>query len=332
MDLTLISTAIIGFSVAMYIILDGFDLGIGILFPWAANERERDVMMNSIAPVWDGNETWLVLGGTVLFGAFPLAYSLLMPAVYLPMIVFLFALVFRGVAFGFRFRSRSSRKWWNFSFSAGSTLAAFAQGVLLGSFIQGYPIEGGQYIGGAFGWLTPFSVMAGVALVAGYALLGATWLILKTEGPLLEWCYRASRGLMLIVLLFIGLVSVWTPIRYPEIAARWFSWPNIFYLSPVPIVTIGVAFLLWRALRNHNMHLPFPLSIGLFMLSYLGLGVSLWPYIVPRVLTIWQAAAPVETQRFLLIGVALFLPLVLVYTAFTYWVFRGKVSGSESYH
>ncbi len=315
----------------MYIILDGFDLGIGILFLWAANERERDIMMNSVAPVWDGNETWLVLGGSVLFGAFPVAYGLIMPAIYLPMIVFLFALIFRGVAFEFRFKSRN-RTWWNLSFSAGSTLATFAQGLILGSFIQGYPIAGKQYAGGAFEWLTPFSVMAGVALVAGYALLGATWLILKTEGPLQEWCYRAARGLMLVVLLFIGLVSVWTPLRYPEIAARWFGWPNILYLSPVPIVTALVAFLLWQALRNRSVRAPFPLSIGLFMLSYLGLGVSLWPYIVPRVLTIRQAAAPVETQGFLLIGVALFLPLVLIYTVFTYWVFRGKVSHTEGYH
>ncbi|HLQ27352.1 MAG TPA: cytochrome d ubiquinol oxidase subunit II [Acidiferrobacterales bacterium] len=331
MDLTLVSTAIIAFGIAMYIILDGFDLGIGILFLWAANERERDIMMNSVAPVWDGNETWLVLGGSVLFGAFPVAYGLIMPAIYLPMIVFLFALIFRGVAFEFRFKSRN-RTWWNLSFSAGSTLATFAQGLILGSFIQGYPIAGKQYAGGAFEWLTPFSVMAGVALVAGYALLGATWLILKTEGPLQEWCYRAARGLMLVVLLFIGLVSVWTPLRYPEIAARWFGWPNILYLSPVPIVTALVAFLLWQALRNRSVRAPFPLSIGLFMLSYLGLGVSLWPYIVPRVLTIRQAAAPVETQGFLLIGVALFLPLVLIYTVFTYWVFRGKVSHTEGYH
>ncbi len=331
MDLTLISTAVIGFSVAMYIILDGFDLGIGILFPWVKDERARDIMMSSVVPVWDGNETWLVLGGAALFGAFPLAYSLLMPAVYLPMIVFLFALIFRGVAFEFRFKSRN-RRWWNLSFSAGSTLATFAQGLLLGSFIQGFPIVGKHYVGGAFEWLTAFSVMAGVALVAGYALLGAAWLILKTEGPLQEWCYGVARPLLLVVLLFIGLVSVWTPVQYPQIAARWFSWPNIFYLSPVPAVTALVAFFLRRALQNRNAVAPFPLSIALFMLAYLGLGVSLWPYIVPRVVTIWDAAAPVATQSFLLIGVLVFLPLVLIYTIFTYWVFRGKASHAEGYH
>jgi cytochrome bd ubiquinol oxidase subunit II len=332
MDLALVSAAVIAFGVAMYVILDGFDLGTGILFPFAPSRRDRDTMINSIAPVWDGNETWLVLGGVVLLAGFPLAYSILLPAWYIPLMLFLFALVFRGVAF--EFRPKAEHKWlWSLSFSAGSMLAAFAQGLVLGSFVQGLAIVDGAFVGGPFDWLTPFSFMVGVALVAGYALLGATWLILKTEGALQAWCYRAARPLVLALLAFIVMVSVWTPLVEEDIARRWFTWPNIAYLSPVPLITAVTAYALWRALHTRRELAPFLLSIALFMLSYFGLAVSLWPYIVPRTLTVWEAASPPETQIFLLVGVLLLLPVVLGYTIYTYRVFRGKVSAEhEAYH
>jgi cytochrome d ubiquinol oxidase subunit II len=332
MELTLIWTAIIAFGVAMYIVMDGFDLGVGILFPFARREEWRDVMMDSIAPVWDGNETWLVLGGAGLFGAFPIAYATVLPALYVPLILFLVALVFRGIAFEFRHRSETSTWAWNLSFAAGSTLAAFAQGVVLGSFVQGLPIENGEFVGNAFSWLTPFSLFTGVALVVGYGLLGATWLVRKTEGDLQSWAYKGAQGLALGLLGAIVAVSLWTPLAQPEIAARWFSLPNLLLLAPIPILTAAVAMLLMLALKARREGSPFFLSIGLFLLSYLGLAVSLWPYIVPRAITIWDAAAPAKSQVFLLVGALLFMPLVLTYTVIVYRVFRGKVRHGEGYH
>jgi cytochrome d ubiquinol oxidase subunit II len=332
MDVTLIWTGIIAFGVAMYIIMDGFDLGVGILFPFARREDWRDVMMDSIAPVWDGNETWLVLGGAGLFGAFPLAYATMLPALYLPLILFLVALVFRGIAFEFRHRSNTSKWAWNLSFGAGSTLAAFAQGLVLGSFVQGLPVENGQFVGDALSWLTPFSVFTGVALVIGYALLGATWLIRKTEGDLQDWSFKAANGLAIGLLAAITTVSLWTPLMQPQIAGRWFSMPNLLLLAPIPIVTAITAMLLLLALKTRREGAPFFLSIALYLLSYLGLAVSLWPYMVPRAITIWEAAAPLKTQMFLLLGALLFVPLVLIYTVIVYRVFRGKVRHGEGYH
>jgi len=324
LDLPLICAAILAFSVAMWVILDGFDLGVGVLFAFAP-AAHRGTMMQTIAPVWDGNETWLVLGGTLLFSAFPVAYGTLLSAWYLPIIVFLFALVFRGVAF--EFRSLAQRKApWSISFSAGSIAAAFAQGIILGSFVQGLDLSGGEYAGGPIGWLTPFSVAAGAGLMSGYALLGAGWLILKTTGELQAWSYRAAKLALALVLAFIVLVSVWTPLTEPDIARRWFSWPNMAYLAPVPLLTAVVAMGLWRALQHRQEHAPFVLGIVLVMLAYLGLAVSLWPYIVPRTLTFWDAAAPPTTQAFILVGVLVLLPLVLGYTVHTYRVFRGKAS------
>ncbi|MEN3975211.1 cytochrome d ubiquinol oxidase subunit II [Emcibacter sp. SYSU 3D8] len=332
MDVTLIWTAVIAFGVAMYIIMDGFDLGVGILFPFTRREEWRDVMMDSIAPVWDGNETWLVLGGAGLFGAFPLAYATVLPALYVPLILFLVALVFRGIAFEFRHGSNTSKWAWNLSFAAGSTIAAFAQGLVLGSFVQGLPIENGVFVGNALSWLTPFSIFTGVALVIGYGLLGSTWLIGKTEGDLQDWMFKAAKGLTIGLLAAIIVVSLWTPLLQPEIAARWFSMPNLLLLAPIPILTAAVALLLLLALKNRREGAPFFLSISLFLLSYLGLAVSLWPYIVPRAFTIWEAAAPPETQIFLLVGALLFVPLVLTYTIIVYRVFRGKVRHGEGYH
>jgi cytochrome d ubiquinol oxidase subunit II len=332
LDLPLVWAAIIVVGVIMYVLLDGFDLGVGILFPFLPTDQDRDLSMNSVAPIWDGNETWLVLGGAGLFAAFPLAYAVILPGTYLPLIVMLLGLIFRGVAFEFRFKAESSRHWWDRSFHYGSLAATIAQGMVLGAFIQGFAVANRQYAGGMFDWLTPFSLMTGVALVSGYALLGATWLIWKTERELQDRCYRLARNFLLVVLAFIVSVSLWTPLLHPEIAERWFTWPNIAYLSPVPLVTGLVAFALWRALEERREALPFVLSLALFLLSFLGLGISLWPNVVPPDVSIWEAAAPPETQLFILIGTAILLPIILAYTGFTYFVFRGKVRPGAGYH
>ncbi|TWA74462.1 cytochrome bd-I ubiquinol oxidase subunit 2 apoprotein [Azospirillum brasilense] len=330
--LTLAWVAIVGFAVFMYVLMDGFDLGIGILYPFAPSEEARDVMMNSVAPVWDFNETWLILGGAGLFAAFPIAYAVVLPAMYLPLLLMLIALIFRGVAFEFRFKARSSRHLWNKAFFLGSLLATFAQGVVLGSFIQGIEVEGRNFAGTMLDWLTPFSLFCGVALIAGYALLGSTWLIWRTIGILQDWCFRVARRLLVVVLVLVAAVSLWTPFLDASIAARWFSVPNILLLSPVPLMVGFLAFGLWRALDEGREVLPFAFAMGLFALSYLGLAISLWPVLIPPGITIWQAAAPPETQVFLLIGMAFLIPTILIYTAYSYWVFRGKVTGAIGYH
>jgi cytochrome bd ubiquinol oxidase subunit II len=329
--LTLVWAVVIALAIALYVILDGFDLGLGILFPLAPSDADRDAMMNSIAPVWDGNETWLVLGGISLLAAFPLAYAVILPAAYIPILMMVMALVLRGVAFEFRFKAGRSRFVWDAAFAGGSTLAALGQGLVLGAFIQGFPVEGGRYAGGAFGWLTPFSLMTGAGLVCGYALLGATWLIWKTDGTLQKWSRRAARPALLAVLAFIGIVSLWTPLAHPMIAERWFAWPNLLYLSPVPLVTAALALLTWRTIGGDYDRLPFAGTVGLFLLSFLGLGISLWPYAVPPRITIWEAAAQPASQLFMLVGVLILIPLILAYTGYSYWVFRGKVR-SDHYH
>jgi cytochrome bd ubiquinol oxidase subunit II len=329
--LPLVWAAIIAFAVAMYVLLDGFDLGIGILFPLAPGHAERDVMMNSVAPVWDGNETWLVLGGGGLMAAFPLAYGVVLPAVYVPIVIMLLSLVLRGVAFEFRFKAERSRFVWDAAFAGGSTLAALAQGLTLGAFVHGFVVSGDQFAGGPFDWLSPFSLMTGVGLICGYALLAATWLVLKTEDALQAWSRRTAEMALVAVVGFIALVSLWTPFEEPDIALRWFAWPNILYLSPVPIVTAAVAIALWLQLWRGRERSPFFLAVSLFLLSFLGLGISLWPYAVPRSVTIWQAAAQPEAQLFLLVGVVVLIPLILAYTSYSYWVFRGKVRGA-GYH
>ena len=323
--------AVIGTAVAMYVILDGFDLGIGILFPSARSEAERDQMTRSIAPFWDGNETWLVLGGAGLFVAFPRAYAVVMPAFYLPVIVMLLALVFRGIAFEFRHVSRS-KTGWNIAFSVGSTLAAFAQGVILGALIKGIAVRDGGYAGGSFDWATPFVFLCGLALVAGYALLGATWLVMKTEGPVAERARKQAKLCLIAVLAFMAAVSLWTPLMEPRIAARWFSLPNFLLLWPVPVVTAIVAFACWRWIEQGREVPPFLAAIALFMLGYLGLVISNFPYLVPPSLTIWDTAAAPASQIFMLLGTLLLLPFVLGYVVFIYWLFRGKVREGESYH
>src|SRR6266446_4445614 len=330
--LPVIWAAIIGLAVAMYVILDGFDLGIGILFPFAETERERDQMMNSIAPFWDGNETWLVLGGAGMMIVFPLAYSIILPAVYLPIIIMLLALVFRGVAFEFRWIGVTSKRYWTFAFAAGSVLAAFCQGLILGSLIQGIKVENDAFAGGAFDWATPFSVLCGLGLVAGYSLLGATWLVMKTQGGVAKRARIEAKLLLVAVLAFMAIVSVWTPLAFERIAVRWFSLPNILFFWWVPAATAIVAFAAWRWLETRHDVLPFLASIALFLLGYLGLMISNFPYLVPPSLTIWQTAAAPATQVFMLMGTLVLLPIILGYMIFVYWIFGGKLREGEGYH
>ena len=332
-DLPVIWAFIIAFAVFVYVVMDGFDLGLAMLFPMFPKKADRDVIMNSVAPVWDGNETWLVLGGGGLMAAFPLAYAVLMPALYTPMIAMLVGLIFRGVAFEFRWRTtQSTRNRWDIAFAGGSLLAALAQGIALGAILQGVHVEGRHYGGGWWDWLTPFSILTGLALVVGYALLGATWLIMKTEGELRDKAYRLSWYLLFVMLGAIAAVSIATPFLNIQYTQRWFTWPNIVLTAPVPIAVAGVTVLLLRALANKWDYQPFFLSLALFALSYAGLGISMYPYIVPQSITIWQAAAPESSLRFLLIGVAVLIPLILSYTAWAYWVFRSKVRPESGYH
>ncbi|MGE0719737.1 MAG: cytochrome d ubiquinol oxidase subunit II [Alphaproteobacteria bacterium] len=331
-DLPLIWAAIIALGIALYVALDGFDLGIAILFPFVRDDADRGTMMNSVAPVWDGNETWLVLGGAALFGAFPMAYSVLLPALYLPLTAMLLALVFRGVAFEFRFRATRSRPAWDWAFAAGSTVAAFMQGLALGAFIQGFTVVDRQFAGGAFDWLTPFSLFTGAALVAGYGTLGCGWLIMRTEGGLQARCFRLMTPFAAALLVAIAVVSLWTPLIHEDIARRWFTMPNLLIFSPVPLLVAACAFLLWRAIEARRERLPFVLTLALFFLGYTGLAISLWPMIVPPGITIWDAAAPPQSQGFILVGMLLLLPVILGYTAYSYWVFRGKVRADAGYH
>ncbi len=330
--LPLISAGVIGLAVAMYVVLDGFDLGIGILFPYFPAEAERDQLMNSVAPFWDGNETWLVLGGTALFVAFPLAYAVILPAVYLPLILMLLGLVFRGVAFEFRWVAKPHHQRWDVAFAAGSTVAAFAQGLILGGVLSGIPMAGGAFAGGAFSWLNPFSIMCGCALIVGYALIGACWIAMKTSGSAETRARRQARALLGALLVFIVLVSIWTPLEFARVAQRWFSWPNILYLSPVPAVTAALAITCWRALPGRHPTLAFYSAVGLFVVAFIGLVISTLPYLVPPVITLWQAAAAPRSQAFMLSGMAVMIPVILAYTVFVYRTFRGKVHPGEGYH
>jgi len=330
--LPVIWAALIGVAVAMYVILDGFDLGVGILFPVFTSDRHRDLMVNTVAPFWDGNETWLVLGGGGLWVAFPRAYAVLMPAMYIPIILMLLALVLRGVAFEFRSVARTSKPWWNRAFWLGSTLAGFFQGVILGGIIQGIKVANGEYAGGALDWATPFAFICGLGVIAGYALLGATWLVMKTEGELADRAREHAKTLILLVLAFMAVVSVWTPLATERIAARWFSLPNFLFLWPVPILTAAVAWYGWKWLADGREILPFFAGIGLFLLGYLGLVISWFPYLVPPSLTVWETAAVPASQIFVLLGVLLLLPIILIYIGFVYWLFRGKVREGAGYH
>jgi len=332
LDLPLIWGFLIATAVFLYALLDGFDLGCGILFLFAPSDKCRDRIMNSIAPFWDGNETWLILGGGGIFAAFPVAYAILMPALYLPVIFMLLGLIFRGVAFEFRFKSSQEyRKIWDIAFHAGSLLAAFMQGVILGNFVQGIEVNGRIFAGGPLDWANGFSIVTGIALIFGYALLGATWLIMKTEDITQNW----ARGIASYILVYVGLAMAIVSISMPFIDKRiielWFSLPNFFYLLPIPLFTAFGFVLLWKDLKSSNEVRPFFLTIVLFFLGYLGIGISLYPWIVPFKFTIWEAAAVSTSQSLLLVGVIIFLPIILIYTAYSYYVFRGKTSHERMY-
>eukprot|EP01037_Dinobryon_pediforme_P012651 gene12649-12744_t len=332
LDLPFIWAGLIAFAVLAYVMLDGFDLGVGILFPFIKDEEHRDEMMNSVAPVWDGNETWLVLGGGGLLAVFPLAYAIIMSALYAPVIAMLLALVFRGVAFEFRWKTRRGQFLWDWAFAGGSTVAAFAQGIALGALVQGIPVANRAYAGGWWDWLTPFSLMTGAALVAGYALLGATWLIWKTQGYVQHRAYHIAGWVAPVTLVFIGIVSLWTPFLNPLYMSRWLVWPQVALVVPVPLLVLVAAYTLYDGLHNRRELSPFLASLSLFILSFIGLGVSFYPHIVPNSVTIWDAAAPDNSLAFLLWGAAILIPMVLAYTIYSYWVFRGKVNSAGGYH
>ena len=330
-DLTIIWAFVIAFAVAAYVFMDGFDLGIGILFPAFTVGKERDQAMNAIAPVWDGNQTWLVMGGGGLMAAFPLAYAIVLPALYAPLIAMLLGLIFRGVAFEFRWRDAAHRRWWDAGFFAGSLVATFAQGITLGALLQGITIEGRAYAGGWWEWLSPFSLLTGASLVVGYALLGACWLIWKTEGRIQADARRFARPLLPALLVAFGAVSLATPFLETKYYERWFDFPGLIVALPMPVLVLGTAWLLWRSLgRGKDAH-PFLYALILFALAMIGLAISMWPDVIPGRLSIWDAAAPYSSQLFMLVGAAVLIPMILTYTAWSYWVFRGKV-GEDGYH
>ncbi len=330
--LAFIWAGLIAFAVLLYVVLGGFDLGVGMLFPTGRNEEEQDVMMNTVAPVWDGNETWLILGGGGLFAVFPLAYAVVMPALYMPIILMLLALVFRGVAFEYRWRTQRWKPVWNRAFFLGSLVASLMQGIALGALVQGIHIEGRAYAGGWWDWLTPFSILTGLATAVGYVLLGATWLVMKTEGAIQERMRRYARIAGITTLAAIGLVSILTPFQDPVYWERWFAWPTMLYSGIVPLLLALAAWTLYTGLRDKRDATPFLASLAIFILSFAGIGISFYPHMVPPSLTIWDAAAPASSLAFTLVGATILLPVILGYTAYAYWVFKGKVKAGEGYH
>ena len=335
LDLTIAWALLLAFAVYVYVILDGFDLGLGILYPFYPAKRDRDLLMNSVAPVWDGNETWLVLGGGGLFAAFPLAYAIIMPAVYPPVIAMLLALIFRGVAFEYRWRTvrRFSKWFWDWAFFGASLVAALAQGIILGALLQGIEVEGRAYGGGWLDWLTPFSLLTGAGVACGYALLGACWLILKTEGEPHDNARRLARRFGFATVGFIVAVSLATPFLEPVYFSRWFTWPTMLWLSPVPLAVAALALVLARTLATPGRDwAPFVLSLALFGLCFAGLGASMWPWVIPTEVTIWDAASPRSSQLFMFVGAIVLVPVILAYTGYAYWVFRGKLDPDQGYH
>ncbi|MBJ8505515.1 cytochrome d ubiquinol oxidase subunit II [Acinetobacter seifertii] len=332
-DLSLIWIVIIAIGVFIYVVLDGFDLGIGILFPFIKDQEERDVMMNTVAPVWDGNETWMVLGGAGLFAAFPMVYSAVLSALYLPIILMVIALIFRGVAFEFRFKANRTKYLWDAAFIGGSVLSSFLQGVILGAYIQGIHVIDGRYAGGGLDWLTPFSVFTGFGVIIVYAALGCGWLIMKTEMQLQTSMYRLMPKLIMTLLLVFIAVSVYTPLAHPVIAARWFNAHQLLYFSPVPILVVVFTYLTIKACQKQQESMPFLYTLALVFLAYTGFLISIFPYVIPPSITIWEAAAPANSQLFALIGALILIPIIIIYTIMAYWVFRDKVRvGDEGYH
>ena len=324
---------LLAFAVFVYVVLDGFDLGLGILYPFFPQKRDRDLLMNTVAPVWDGNETWLVLGGGGLFAAFPVAYAIIMPALYAPIIAMLLALIFRGVAFEFRWRTKRWLRYWDLAFIGGSVMAAFAQGVALGALLQGIDVEGRAYGGGWFDWLSGFSVFTGLAVVAGYGLLGSTWLMMKTDGEVHDRARHLAWRFAIVTMAFIVGVSLLTPFLSTDYFSRWLTVPGIYvsWLVPLAVTVVGVLFFRSMHVHRHEYR-PFVLALALFFLCFVGLGVSMFPYIIPTEVTILEAATPFYSQIFMFVGACVLIPVILGYTAFAYWVFRGKVDPEAGYH
>src|SRR5574341_1720606 len=331
LDLVPVWAVILALGVFLYVLTDGFDLGVGILFAGAPDDRARNLMIDSIAPVWDGNETWLILGGAGLLAVFPLAFAILMPALYLPILLMLLGLIFRGVAIEFRTVPGAIKSIWDGAFFVGSSVATFAQGVVLGNFIEGFPVVERHFAGGSWDWVRPFSLFTGVGLLFGYGLLGATWLILKTDGALQDWARARARQLLLGVVVLFSIAFAWTPLAVPRIAVRWLTWPHSLMLLPLPVVGLFCAYGVWWGLARRRELLPFVGAMGIFVTCYLGLGASILPYIVPYHLGLWDAAASHKTQGFLLVGTLFLLPIILMYTGWSYWIFRGKVRGEHGY-
>ena len=331
-DLVPLWTLLLALGILLYVLLDGFDLGVGILYCFAPDAASRTLLMNSIAPVWDGNETWLVLAGLALMAAFPLAFAILLPAMYFPIIVMLLALVFRGVAFEFRYKDAAHRTFWDYAFCYGSAVATFAQGIVIGAYIQGFKIDSRQFVGSSFDCFSLFSLFTGVALLFGYGLLGTGWLILKTEGTLQDWARHLGRRWLVGVAIALVVVSLWTPATDAAIARRWFSWSDLPLLAPIPVMTALLVIWEWRSLGKRSSEIaPFVTAVGIFALSYAGIVISLWPMIVPHRYSLWEAASSTSTQVFLVVGTVFLLPIIFMYTAWSYWVFRGKVRGEIGY-
>lgn len=332
-DFSIIWFVIIVFATLMYIVMDGFDLGIGIIFPFNKDPAERDMMVNTVAPVWDGNETWLILGGAGLYGAFPLAYAVIADALAIPLTAMLIGLIFRGVAFEFRFKATEEhRPFWDKAFIGGSYLATFSQGVAVGSMINGFPVNGREFAGSALDWLAPFPLFCGLGLVVTYALLGCTWLIMKTEDGLHRKMSALTMPLLTALLFIVAIISAWTPVEHPAIAQRWFSHPNLFWFMPVPVLVILCSWGIMRAIKRQAHYAPFLLTLALVFLGFSGLGISVWPNIIPPSITIWDAASPPQSQAFMLVGSLVIIPVILVYTFWSYYVFRGKIKADEGYH
>jgi cytochrome d ubiquinol oxidase subunit II len=333
LDLPLIWYVLIATAVFLYVLLDGFDLGVGILFPFAPTDQSREQKMKTVAPFWDGNETWLVLGGGGLLAAFPLAYAVIMPAFYIPVIAMLLGLIFRGVAFEFRFKAGEKTRWiWDYSFHFGSIAAAFMQGVIIGAFVQGVEVSGRSYAGGAFDWLNAYSLMTGVAVVFGYALLGATWVVMKTEEPTQGWARKTAAYVLVYQALFLAIVSISMPVINAGIRDLWFSLPNVFFLAPLPAASVIMVVAIWHDLRAGREYRPFLLSFGLFFTGYIGIAISMWPYLVPFEITFRQAAAAPSSQSLLLVGTVILLPLILGYVGYCYYIFRGKAGRQNGYY
>lgn len=332
MDFAIICAGLLIFGLGMYVILDGFDLGVGILFPWAPTDDCKNVMMSSIAPVWDGNETWLIYGGGLLFAAFPIAYSIILSALYVPIMLLILALILRGVAFEFRLKAVKSRWIWDTSFTAGSVLAAFSQGIILGAIIHGIHVENLMFTGKVFDCFNSFSITTGAALVIGYGFLGSTWLVMKTEGITRDWAKHITKPLLFMVLLFLLVISINTPLEYPHIRHRWFSLPNFFYLCPIPLLVLVFAYGVFKGLAENFDNVPFRCAIGIFFLGLIGIGISLWPNMIMPNITIWQVSASKPSQIFVLSVLSVSLPIVLGYTYFVYRIFRGKVTKEDAYY